>query len=50
MFGFTTTAFNWSKTKVSLEEHSPHSQKCERLREGWAEVTGSLGACGRTSN
>jgi hypothetical protein len=31
--GFTTTALSWSNTKVSFEEHSPHSQKCETLRE-----------------
>jgi hypothetical protein len=50
MLGFTTTALSRSNTKVSFEEHSPHNQKCERLREEFVEAMGSLGACGRTSN
>jgi hypothetical protein len=29
MFGLRTTAFSWSKTKVSFDEHSPHNQKWE---------------------
>jgi len=48
--GFTTTALSRSNTKVSFEEHSPHNQKCERLREAFVEAMGSFGACGRTSN
>jgi hypothetical protein len=48
--GFTTTALSRSNTKVNFEEHSPHNQKCERLREDLVEATGPFGACGRTSN
>jgi hypothetical protein len=46
------TPLSWSKANVSREEHLPHSQKCEMVREilAEAEAQPSLETLGLTSN